>query len=135
MLLSYLFLAPTSPPLNVTAHNTSSTSIFVTWSPPPSDNIPGILLGYEVSYTPSEPEISHNSSTIRRVMLCSCNTSIELTNLTVYEPYNITVAAFTSAGIGNESEIRQIWTDEEGLFFSCERNETLRFEYEREYAI
>ena len=122
--MSYLFLAPTSPPLNVTALNTSSTSIFVTWSPPPSDNIPGILLGYEVSYTPSEPEISHNSSTIRRVMLCSCNTSIELTNLTVYEPYNITVAAFTSAGIGNDSEIRQIWTDEEGLFFSCQGHPT-----------
>ena len=68
-------------------------------------------------------------------MLCSCNTSIELTNLTVYELYNITVAAFTSAGIGNESQIIQIWTDEEGLFFSCERIENFRFEYEREYEI
>jgi len=68
-------------------------------------------------------------------MLCSCNTSIKLINLIVFKPYNITVAAFTSAGIGNESEIIQIWTDEEGLFFSCERIESFRFEYESECEI
>ena len=108
---------PTSPPSIVITYNTSSTSIFVEWSPPPIDSIRGVLLGYEVSYTPAVLNTSHNASKTRRIMLCDCNTSVELKTLRIYTLYNITVAAFTKVGIGNESDIKQTRTDEEGLFW------------------
>ena len=46
-------------------------------------------------------------------MLCKRNTSVHLEKLLKYTLYNITVAAFTKVGIGNESEIVQTRTDED----------------------
>jgi len=46
-------------------------------------------------------------------MLCKRNTSVHLEKLEKYTPYNITVAAFTKVGIGNKSEIKKTWTDED----------------------
>ncbi|XP_031573109.1 receptor-type tyrosine-protein phosphatase delta-like [Actinia tenebrosa] len=40
--------APSAPPQDVQAYNTSSTSIRVTWRPPPSDTLNGVLTKYEV---------------------------------------------------------------------------------------
>lgn len=84
------------------------------WSPPPKGTVPGVLLGYEISYKPAMQDPSQNVSRIRRVMLCACNTSFELKNLSIYTPYNITVAALTKVGIGNESDIVKTWTEEGG---------------------
>ena len=106
-------IVPTSPPVDVFAYNTSQTTIYVTWSPPDPNTIPGVLVGYEVSFTPA----SQNASATRRVMLCACNTSVELKNLTIYTLYNITVAAFTKVGIGNESDVIRTWTEEGGWFW------------------
>ena len=49
-------------------------------------------------------------------MLCHLNTSYELTRLRIFTLYNITVAAFTIKGIGNESQLLQVHTAEEGTF-------------------
>lgn len=106
---SYPIIVPLLPPGNVTAYNTSSTSILVTWTRPKESSIQGELLGYEITFTPAWG----NASNTRRVMLCYRNTSYNLTRLLVYTPYNITVAAFTKVGIGNESDIKQTWTDED----------------------
>lgn len=114
---SYLvscFVVPTSAPGNVTAYNTSAHSIKVEWIRPNEDTIHGILAGYDVTFTPS-----HNASAIRRTMICGANTSVVLTNLTVYTLFNITVSAFTKEGIGNSSGLVQAWTDEKG---KCCRN-------------
>lgn len=81
----------------------------VTWSPPEESSIQGVLLGYEITFTPAWK----NASASRKVMLCKRNTSSELERLNIYTLYNITVAAFTKVGIGKESEIKQVWTDEE----------------------
>lgn len=106
----YLFLVPLLPPGNVTAVNTSSTVIRVTWSPPKKSSIRGVLIGYEITFTPA----SKNASASQRVMLCT-NTSYYLEKLSKYTLYNITLAAFTKVGIGNESKIEQAWTDEDGM--------------------
>lgn len=112
--LFYFSVVPTSPPGNVTAYNTSKESIRVEWTRPAQDTIPGYLIGYEVSYTPALAMSAPNVSFTRRVMLCACNTSVVLTNLSVYTLYNITVAAFTKVGIGNESYVTQTSTEEDG---------------------
>lgn len=40
--------APSSPPLNVTAYGRNSTSIMLSWQPPPTDTLNGELQKYEV---------------------------------------------------------------------------------------
>ena len=47
-------------------------------------------------------------------MLCKRNTSFQLEKLSKFTLYNITVAAFTKVGIGEESKVVQTWTDEDG---------------------
>ena len=105
------FAVPTSAPRNVTAYNTSAHSIKVEWIRPDEDRIHGILAGYDVTFT-----LSHNASAIRRTMICGANTSVVLTNLTVYTLFNITVSAFTKVGIGNRSGLIQARTDETGKY-------------------
>ncbi|XP_027035835.1 protein sidekick-2-like [Pocillopora damicornis] len=99
---------PTAPPGNVRSYNTSSRSIFVSWTRPNKSEIHGVLKGYEISYTPAD-----NANATRKVMLCHLNTSYELTRLRIFTLYNITVAAFTIKGIGNESQLLQVYTAEE----------------------
>ena len=105
----YPVIVPSLPPGNVTAFNTSSTTITVTWSKPRGKSVQGVLLGYEITFTPAWK----NASASRRVMLCRRNTTFLLERLLKYTLYNITVAAFTKVGIGKESEIEQTWTDED----------------------
>ena len=40
--------APSAPPRNVDVHAKSSTSIEVSWSPPPDDDQNGIIIGYQL---------------------------------------------------------------------------------------
>ena len=107
--LSHIFLVPRAPPLQVTAFNSSVTSILVTWQSISQSTIPGVLLGYVVRYIKAnEPdvlnfiEIKHDLNTYRNI-----------TNLEPYTLYNISVAGYTRPGAGNFSET-QSWTDEGG---------------------
>ncbi|KAG8225881.1 hypothetical protein J437_LFUL006043 [Ladona fulva] len=51
--------APAGKPLITTAHNTSATSLLISWKPPPRDTIHGEFLGYRISYRPRDkgPEV------------------------------------------------------------------------------
>lgn len=45
------FLAvPVGKPTIATAHNTSSSSLYLSWKPPPTDTIFGEFLGYRITY-------------------------------------------------------------------------------------
>lgn len=56
---SRLITAPTGKPVTTTAHNTSSTSIFIAWKPPPLNTIYGEFLGYRITYRPRDKGTSH----------------------------------------------------------------------------
>ena len=47
---------PSGKPIITAAHNTSSTSIQLTWRPPAQDTIHGEFLGYRVAYKPRTPD-------------------------------------------------------------------------------
>ena len=51
-LVSFFFhhTVPAGKPTITTAHNTSSSSIYLSWKPPPLDTIYGEFLGYRITY-------------------------------------------------------------------------------------
>ena len=96
-----------SPPLNVMAYNTSSTSIMVTWQPPQFRN--GIIRGYQVNYT-----VSGGAGTTS-VMNTNVTNSTLLTGLSINKEYIIYVRAMTVT-LGISSSMVMISTNEDGMF-------------------
>uniref|UniRef100_A0A8C4E1Q4 Roundabout homolog 2 n=1 Tax=Dicentrarchus labrax TaxID=13489 RepID=A0A8C4E1Q4_DICLA len=104
--------APGAPPQQVTvltvgSHN--STSISVSWDPPPSDEQNGIIQEYKIWCLANETRFHVNKSvdaTIRSVVVGGLQAGVQ---------YRVEVAAGTSAGVGVKSaELRDIMTGSEG---------------------
>ena len=111
---------PDKSPTNVTAYDTSSTSINITWQPIPSDHVNGILLDYNVIYR----RIDKLKDNISMVTVNSTILHTELSGLGKYKQYSIQVAGRTAVGLGNFSEPVFVRTKQDGSFyftvkFSC----------------
>ena len=88
--------------------NTSSTSLRISWLPPPVDGQNGIITAYNITYvTAGESEMIDSTLGSTHVQF------IELTELMKFRTYNISVAASTSVGIG-PSETVTVTTDTDG---------------------
>uniref|UniRef100_A0A7N6BU83 Roundabout, axon guidance receptor, homolog 2 (Drosophila) n=1 Tax=Anabas testudineus TaxID=64144 RepID=A0A7N6BU83_ANATE len=93
--------APSAPPQQVTvmtlgSHN--STSISVSWDPPPTDQQNGIIQEYKIWCLANETRFHVNKSvdaTIRSVVVGGLQTGVQ---------YHVEVAAGTSAGVGVKSK-------------------------------
>ena len=101
---------PGAAPENVRGHNTSSTSISVTWGEVPADKQHGKILRYLVIYKESEGD----AETMERVD--SPSRRIELTKLIKYTVYSIQVLAATLKGDGPRSNPITVWTDQDGKY-------------------
>ena len=101
-----LFTAPSGIPLNLTGSNSSSTSLYISWSLPNVQDRNGIILGYNISYTSGS--IVNNTST--------SETFINITGLMIYTQYDISVAAYTSVGTGPADYIT-VRTDSSGMSY------------------
>ena len=102
----FILTAP-SAPLNVTAFNTSSSSVRVTWDRPGTPR--GIIRDYVISYYPTDVGAGSSMST-------STGNNSEVTDLTeldIYTSYTITVAAVTITQ-GDPSTSVSVFTDEDG---------------------
>ncbi|XP_068600470.1 roundabout homolog 2-like [Brachionichthys hirsutus] len=112
--------APGAPPQQVTVltvGNHNSTSISVSWDPPPSDQQNGIIQEYKIWCLANETLLHVNKSvdaTIRSVVVGGLQAGVQ---------YHVEVAAGTSAGVGVKSkpqliilgaELRDIVTGSEG---------------------
>ncbi|XP_035767334.1 roundabout homolog 2-like [Neolamprologus brichardi] len=92
--------APSAPPQQVTVltvGNHNSTSISVSWDPPPSDQQNGIIQEYKIWCLANETRFHVNKSvdaTIRSVVVGGLQTGVQ---------YRVEVAAGTSAGVGVKS--------------------------------
>ena len=95
--------APSAAPVNVTGMNTSSTSLRISWLPPPVEDQNGIIIAYNITYVTAKMIDS----------TCGSVQFIELTGLLKFSTYNISVAASTSVGIG-PSESVTVSTDTDG---------------------
>lgn len=80
-------VAPTSPPLGVANGLVSSRSIQIIWSPPPDDEINGVIQHYvvKVLVAGSQEQLQQQISSLQYT----------LTNLQPYCTHTIQVAAFT----------------------------------------
>jgi len=111
---THLFSVPTVAP-NITAiYNTSSTSIYVKWNQPNTNDSTKIL-GYELL-------VYRNDSRSKPLlkMLVNC-TYANITGLEVFTAYAIEVAAFNNVSRGPLSETAICTTDEEGKR-SCQKH-------------
>lgn len=107
---------PSQPPLNVSAHNTSSTSVYVQWDAIPKVFIHGILLGYRVFYWKTSDPSAQDLVTLNSDQL-----DADLTSLEKFTEYCIQLVGFTRIGDGKKSECFNVTTDEDGeAFFSPE---------------
>ncbi|XP_027887634.1 roundabout homolog 2-like isoform X4 [Xiphophorus couchianus] len=112
--------APSAPPqqvavLTVGSHN--STSISVSWDPPPSDQQNGIIQEYKIWCLANDTRLHVNKSvdaTIRSVVVGGLQAGVQ---------YRVEVAAGTSAGVGVRSkpqliilggELKDVMTGSEG---------------------
>ena len=83
---------PTSPPLNLTIGLVLSTTIHLSWQPPPSDQQNGIIQSYIVIVL----EVDTNMTMVIQDIM---QHSISLPSLHPYYTYQISVAAYT-VGVG-----------------------------------
>ena len=79
--------APTAPPQMVQARSENSTTLVLSWQPPPLDNQNGIIVNYTANVTESE------TGTIFFVV--TATTTITLSSLHPYYTYSCIVAAVT----------------------------------------
>ena len=104
------FIAPTAPPLSLTANSESSTSLSLQWLPPPENGRNGIIITYSVNVT----RVSNGDSTEF--------TDIQDPYLTVeslrpYTQYSCSVAAHTVIGRGPYSIPLLALTNEDGISY------------------
>uniref|UniRef100_A0A7N8XMT1 Receptor-type tyrosine-protein phosphatase delta n=1 Tax=Mastacembelus armatus TaxID=205130 RepID=A0A7N8XMT1_9TELE len=100
---------PSAPPQDITCTSPSSTSILVSWAPPPLEFQNGIITGYSIQYSTAE-----GNKTSKRIDEVPPESSpYLLENLEKWTEYGITVRAQTEAGDGPESLQLLIRTEED----------------------
>uniref|UniRef100_A0AAQ5XYL6 Receptor-type tyrosine-protein phosphatase delta n=1 Tax=Amphiprion ocellaris TaxID=80972 RepID=A0AAQ5XYL6_AMPOC len=100
---------PSAPPQDITCTSPSSTSILVSWAPPPLEFQNGIITGYSIQYSTTEG----NKTTKRIDGIPPESSPYLLENLEKWTEYGITVQAYTEAGEGPESLQLLIRTEED----------------------
>ncbi|XP_041430062.1 protein tyrosine phosphatase receptor type D S homeolog isoform X12 [Xenopus laevis] len=101
---------PSAPPQDIRCNSQSSTSILVSWLPPPVEKQNGIIIGYSLKYAGVDAddikphEILGISSETRQYLL---------EQLEKWTQYRIIVIAYTDVGPGPESSPILIRTDED----------------------
>ena len=108
--LFILCSVPGAAPENVKGHNTSSTSIGVTWGEVPADKQHGNIVNYTVIYKES------NGGAETEKLVDSPTRETNLTNLKKYTAYSIQVLAATVKGDGPRSNPITVWTGEDGKY-------------------
>ena len=106
MYLSY-YTAPDGSPENVTGMATNSTTIDLSWDPPPRQLQNGYIVEYRVNVTETDTGDSFSVTTT--------DTSLVVTSLHPYYTYSCIVAAVT-IGVGPYSTVINITTEEAGMF-------------------
>ena len=96
----FIFVAPDEAPAITESVSPTSTSLRISWSAPAADKHNGILIDYVIFYTnDAELPVSmwERTSTL--------NTTITLTDLSIFTEYTVSVAAATVAGVGPDDSV------------------------------
>lgn len=103
----FLLTVPGAPPTNTTGSALNSTHVLLTWDPPPSDQINGVILGYRINIT--ELNTGATSDYIAN------ETEAVIGPLHPHYNYNFTVVAFTEVGQGPTTYV-VVRTAEAGMY-------------------
>lgn len=111
---------PSAPPQEIKCSSTSSTTLLVSWHPPPLTSQNGVLAGYRVRYQVVGPPESggDDGETPEEPTVPATEEQVLLQRLEKWTQYHITVSAFTVIGPGPESEPLTCRTDEDGTLIS-----------------
>ncbi|XP_047727098.1 receptor-type tyrosine-protein phosphatase F isoform X6 [Prionailurus viverrinus] len=101
---------PSAPPQKVTCVSTGSTTVRVSWVPPPADSRNGVITQYSVAYeaVDGEDRGRHVVESISRE-----HSSWDLVGLEKWTEYRVWVRAHTDVGPGPESSPVLVRTDED----------------------
>jgi hypothetical protein len=102
----YTHTVPSGFPQDVSVDSTTSQSVEISWSHPLLEERNGIVTSYSVT-------VSRQGSD-SLIQLTSPTTSISVSLLNPFTTYIVTVAAFTSIGVGPPSTLLTFRTAEDG---------------------
>jgi len=96
----------------------NTSSVLVTWRPPPARQRNGIITGYRILYASEWAQQQDLSSDPPRdattMMMTGSDRSCVISGLATWTVYRIWVSAFTRAGEGPHSDVIVVQTDEGG---------------------
>ncbi|KAL8203159.1 UNVERIFIED_CONTAM: hypothetical protein K2H54_043504 [Gekko kuhli] len=101
---------PSAPPQDISCNSPSSTSILVSWQPPPVEKQNGIITSYSIKYIGIDGEDDKPHDILG---IAPDTTQYLLEQLEKWTEYRISVTAHTDVGPGPESESVLIRTDED----------------------
>ena len=101
-------LVPSSPPENVFVRTTNHSDLQITWSRVPSSAAHSVVIGYHV-------RVARENGKEIAIATCPFRANTSLSNLTVYQNYCVTVAAFSRRGIGPVSLRKCAVVDDGGI--------------------
>uniref|UniRef100_A0A3B4EYS3 Roundabout guidance receptor 2 n=1 Tax=Pundamilia nyererei TaxID=303518 RepID=A0A3B4EYS3_9CICH len=114
--------APSAPPQQVTVltvGNQNSTSISISWDPPPPDHQNGIIQEYKIWCLGNETRFHVNKTVDAAIR------SVVVGGLQVGVVYHVEVAASTSAGVGVKSEPQPIIIEFRDVIIHGNRNNSI----------
>uniref|UniRef100_A0A3B3UY31 Roundabout, axon guidance receptor, homolog 2 (Drosophila) n=1 Tax=Poecilia latipinna TaxID=48699 RepID=A0A3B3UY31_9TELE len=114
--------APSAPPQQVTVltvGNQNSTSISISWDPPPHDHQNGIIQEYKIWCLGNETRFHVNKTVDAAIR------SVVVGGLQVGVVYHVEVAASTSAGVGVKSEPQSIIIEFRDVIIHGNRNNSI----------
>ena len=112
-----LYPVPTSPPLYLSPVASTSTSVTLSWAPPPTQFQNGVIMGYTLQVFNSQQGLLRETNT-------SSNGS-SVNSLRPYTTYLFRVAAMTVAGRGPYSGSVTVVTEEGGRYFGISHSFSL----------
>ncbi|CAB1314277.1 unnamed protein product, partial [Coregonus sp. 'balchen'] len=106
---------PSAPPQDVKCSSSSSTTLLVSWRPPPVESQNGALAGYLVRYQVVGASVEGGGAgePMEEPAVLPSDGKVLLQKLEKWTQYSVTLAAFTEIGPGPESEPLLCRTDED----------------------
>lgn len=104
---------PFAAPRNVLGHNSSSSSIFLSWEPVSPGFTNGNITGYRISYTQARTRVRRAiSKELTKNVLVPNQLNYIINDLKKFTDYEFRVAAKNKRGIGLDSDPILIRTDQ-----------------------
>ena len=102
---------PSGKPTITAAHNTSSTSIRLSWRSPPADTIHGEFLGYRIAY---KPRNAATSDAVKEIRIKDPQVDkYTITKLNIFTQYLVSLQVYNPEGLGPSTTV-VVMTDEGG---------------------